>query len=368
MPNALRALLFVAASKEGRSVLLKIIAAIMCLFTFLIVIVQGFATSYVTVLGGSHNDVYSRAVDIVKEELQISNDFEPAYLCAVYYKNSNSPDVEINEIIDLIKKYFVFSKPKERTVSEDDIEKLQKRISDLKKTLSLEEKSDAPDSERIQKLTQRIEDAEKKLKTAEKTYADETGEEYFFYSSTELNDILKSAPFFLSDDDLTEITNYLLLVNPINNNEDFDFSDISFLDEDANSIQKRVVDIALSSKDYGIIPGYNQCEKWVEDVYQEAGCSRSGSHCAVCAGRAFSVSSDWGQIQVGAAVYGTASQQYGHVGIYLGNGLVIHNLSGVVKVQSLESWVKDFNGKCWGWDNRHNLSGNPLYNCVGGLI
>ncbi len=344
MSKVLRAALFVLASKEGRSVLLKIIAAIMCLFTFLMVILQGFATSYIAVLGGTHNDAYSQAVDMVKEELQISNDLEPSYLRAIYYKQNRDSEPDVNEVVNIIKCHFVFSQPKQRTITEDDIKKLQKRIDELNKKLEAEEKAAVPDSARIEELKQKIDKVEKKLKMAEKTYSDETGDEYFFYSSTELNAILTSAPFNLSDDDIT------------------------FFDEDINNIQKRIVDIALSSGDYGIIPGYNQCEKWVEDVYQEAGCSRSGSHCAICAGRAFSVSKDWSKIQVGATVYGTASQQYGHVGIYIGSGLVIHNLSGNVKVQSLESWVKDFNGKCWGWDNRHNLSGNPLYNCVGGLI
>lgn len=348
--------------------LLKIIAAIMCLFTFLMVILQGFATSYIAVLGGTHNDAYSQAVDMVKEELQISNDLESSYLRAIYYKQNRDSEPDVNEVVNIIKSHFVFSQPKQRTITEDDIKKLQKRIDELNKKLEAEEKAAAPDPARIEELKQKIEEVEKKLKKAEKTYSDETGDEYFFYSSTELNAILTSAPFNLSDDDLTEVTNYLLLMNSSGSSDDFDFSDITFFDEDINNIQKRIVDIALASGDYGIIPGYNQCEKWVEDVYQEAGCSRSGSHCAICAGRAFSVSKDWSKIQVGATVYGTASQQYGHVGIYIGSGLVIHNLSGNVKVQSLESWVKDFNGKCWGWDNRHNLSGNPLYNCVGGLI
>ena len=368
MSKALRAALFVLASKEGRSVLLKIIAAIMCLFTFLMVILQGFATSYIAVLGGTHNDAYSQAVDMVKEELQISNDLEPSYLRAIYYKQNRDSEPDVNEVVNIIKSHFVFSQPKQRTITEDDIKKLQKRIDELNKKLEAEEKAAAPDPARIEELKQKIDEVEKKLKKAEKTYSDETGDEYFFYSSTELNAILTSAPFNLSDDDLTEVTNYLLLMNSSSSSDDFDFSDVVFFDEDLNNIQKRIVDIALASGDYGIIPGYNQCEKWVEDVYQEAGCSRSGSHCAICAGRAFSVSKDWSKIQVGATVYGTASQQYGHVGIYIGSGLVIHNLSGNVKVQSLESWVKDFNGKCWGWDNRHNLSGNPLYNCVGGLI
>lgn len=55
----------------------------------------------------------------------------------------------------------------------------------------------------------------------------------------------------------------------------------------------------------------------------------------------------------------------GHVGIYIGNGQVIHNLSGTVKVQSLESWVEDFKGFAWGWENGKNLLGKNQYNCVG---
>ena len=45
----------------------------------------------------------------------------------------------------------------------------------------------------------------------------------------------------------------------------------------------------------------------------------------------------------------------GHVGIYIGNGQVIHNLSGTVKVQSLESWNEGFNGFAWGWENNKSL-------------
>lgn len=46
---------------------------------------------------------------------------------------------------------------------------------------------------------------------------------------------------------------------------------------------------------------------------------------------------------------------YGHVGIYICNGKVIHNLSGTVKVQSLESWVNDFKGFAWRWENEKSL-------------
>ena len=47
--------------------------------------------------------------------------------------------------------------------------------------------------------------------------------------------------------------------------------------------------------------------------------------------------------------------------------MVAHNIGGV-KIESLDSWVKNYKGVCWGWDNGKNLSGNSKYNCIGGLI
>ena len=49
---------------------------------------------------------------------------------------------------------------------------------------------------------------------------------------------MTSAPFNLSDDDLTEVTNYLLLMNSSGSSDDFDFSDVVFFDEDLNNIKK----------------------------------------------------------------------------------------------------------------------------------
>ena len=84
-------------------------------------------------------------------------------------------------------------------------------------------------------------------------------------------------------------------------------------------------------------------------------------------GRAWSVSKDWSQIQIGATVYGHAGNPYGHVGIYIGGGMVAHN-NGGVKVETLEHWISWYSGVCWGWENGYNLSGNPKYNSVGGHI
>lgn len=149
--------------------------------------------------------------------------------------------------------------------------------------------------------------------------------------------------------------------------KNIDISTLDFSNESAIEAQKKVVVVATNSAEYGIPASKGYCQAWVADVYQVAVGNRGHAASAVAAGRMWSVSKDWSQIQVGAAVYGYSSSQYGHVGIYIGNGMVAHNIGGV-KVETLESWVKSYKGICWGWENGKNLSGNPKYNCVGGLI
>lgn len=135
------------------------------------------------------------------------------------------------------------------------------------------------------------------------------------------------------------------------NNKDIDIGSIDFGDETVNDMQRKLVVVATNSENYGISAKSGYCQAWVADVYQAVTGSRGSAHCALCAAEKWAVSDDWSKIQVGATVYGYASNPYGHVGIYIGNGKVIHNLSGTVKVQSLESWVKDFKGFAWGWEN-----------------
>jgi hypothetical protein len=134
-----------------------------------------------------------------------------------------------------------------------------------------------------------------------------------------------------------------------------DIKDIDFSNETVNDTQKKIVAVATNSAKYGISARSGYCQAWVADVYQAVTGSRGSAHCALCAADMWAVSSDWSKIPVGATVYGYASNPYGHVGIYIGNGQVIHNLSGTVKVQSLESWVEGFNGFAWGWENCNNL-------------
>lgn len=147
-----------------------------------------------------------------------------------------------------------------------------------------------------------------------------------------------------------------IIFNVGNNTSKIDIGSIDFGDETVNDTQKKIVAVATNYQNYGISAGSGYCQAWVADVYQAVTGSRGSAHCALCAADMWAVSSDWSKIPVGATVYGYASNPYGHVGIYIGNGQVIHNLSGTVKVQSLESWVEDFKGFAWGWENGKKLN------------
>lgn len=140
------------------------------------------------------------------------------------------------------------------------------------------------------------------------------------------------------------------------NANDIDIGSIDFGNETVNDTQRKIVAVATNSESYGISVKSGYCQAWVADVYQAVTGKRGHAHCALCAADMWAVSNDWSKIQVGATVYGYSSSQFGHVGIYIGNGKVIHNLSGTVKVQSLESWIKDFKGFAWGWENEKILN------------
>ena len=129
-----------------------------------------------------------------------------------------------------------------------------------------------------------------------------------------------------------------------------DIKDLDFSNETVNDTQKKIVAVATNSAKYGISARSGYCQAWVADVYQAVTGSRGSAHCALCAADMWAVSSDFSQISVGATVYGYSSSKYGHVGIYIGNGMVAHNI-GEIKIQSLESWIEQYKGFCWGWEN-----------------
>lgn len=133
-----------------------------------------------------------------------------------------------------------------------------------------------------------------------------------------------------------------------------DIKDLDFSNETVNDTQKKIVAVATNSAKYGISARSGYCQAWVADVYQAVTGSRGSAHCALCAEDMWAVSSDFSQIPVGATVYGYSSSKYGHVGIYIGNGMVAHNI-GEIKIQSLESWIKTYKGFAWGWENANKL-------------
>lgn len=134
-----------------------------------------------------------------------------------------------------------------------------------------------------------------------------------------------------------------------------------------NELQAKVVEVAQNSASYGISAQAGYCQAWVCQVYYKAGACPAGTSvcCAVHAGQKWGVSTDWSQIQVGATVYGYSGSKYGHVGIYIGDGIVAHNVGGVA-FTDLDEWIKTYKGVCWGW-NGVDLTGGA-YPFTPGLI
>lgn len=129
--------------------------------------------------------------------------------------------------------------------------------------------------------------------------------------------------------------------------------------EEMNDLQQEVVKVAKNSAAYGCIQRKGMCQAWAYQVYYYAGaCAEyTTRHCALHAGCEWSVSTDWSQIPLGATVYGYSSSIYGHVGIYIGDGIVAHNVGGIA-FTDLDDWIKQYKGVCWGWNGRDLTGGS----------
>ena len=149
-------------------------------------------------------------------------------------------------------------------------------------------------------------------------------------------------------------TSLIYNIGGVSGGSGIDIKDLDFSNETVNDTQKKIVAVATNSVKYGISARSGYCQAWVADVYQAVTGSRGSAHCALCAADMWAVSSDFSQIPVGATVYGYSSSKYGHVGIYIGNGMIAHNI-GEIKIQSLESWIKTYKGFAWGWENSKKL-------------
>ena len=119
------------------------------------------------------------------------------------------------------------------------------------------------------------------------------------------------------------------------------------------NIQERVVAIAVNNQ--GTKPcTAGWCAAWVSGVYQAAGLGYPGGNAIDYWTRwSSSGSTDMENIPVGAVVVGSGSgsasgNKYGHVGIYIGDGMVVDN-PGYHRTISLNEWIAKQIGTCNGY-------------------
>ena len=116
----------------------------------------------------------------------------------------------------------------------------------------------------------------------------------------------------------------------------------------SNALQKKVASLARNNQGYReAVTG--ECAAWVSGVYAAAGLEYPG-------GNAIDYwdwwrgegSSDMSKVPVGAAVVGSGSMSsagltYGHIGIYIGSGLIAHNAGGnVATISTIEEFEDDY--------------------------
>lgn len=149
---------------------------------------------------------------------------------------------------------------------------------------------------------------------------------------------------------------YNLFVNGSNNAE-------------LTSMQNALLSVLQDLGSYsGIANGDGECQKFVRTVLEKLGVYAKGeARTAAIAGKKWTVSNDMNNIPVGATVYGKGSSSAGHVGIYIGNGMVVHNIGGEsnncsygglkgIKCESISSWNRKYKFTGWGWQGGVDLS------------
>lgn len=118
----------------------------------------------------------------------------------------------------------------------------------------------------------------------------------------------------------------------------------------ANSVQKKIADIARTADNGRIPTTADYCAQFVSLVYQAAGQPYPYGN-AIDFWNQWGVSTSKDDIPVGAVVcgsgVGTMGSIYGHVGVYLGDGEVSNNV-GSLSIESLESWCSWQTANCQG--------------------
>lgn len=106
------------------------------------------------------------------------------------------------------------------------------------------------------------------------------------------------------------------------------------------------------------------CSGWVYIVFKTAGISKFSGSAAQFYSK-WCHSSDRSQLRAGMVIAvnntggSAAGRKYGHVGIYLGNGIVRHFTQGKVSDMDVDTWIKKYGKVCtvrWGWNGGIVLS------------
>lgn len=132
-----------------------------------------------------------------------------------------------------------------------------------------------------------------------------------------------------------------------------------------NQKQRELLDILQNLSNYhGIENEDGYCQRFVRTVFEKLGVSGSAGSASEAA-RKWTVSSDMDHIPVGATVYGRGSSADGHVGIYIGNGMVVHNIGDSnncsygglrgIKCENISSWNRKYHFTGWGWQGGVDL-------------
>lgn len=139
---------------------------------------------------------------------------------------------------------------------------------------------------------------------------------------------------------------------PVTTTPSDDDKDTGNNNQGSSSLREQVAkNAAAGNSTFPALPGW--CAAWVSGVYSYTGITPPrGNAIDYWLKWSYSGSRSMDNIPVGACVissgWGAAGAEYGHIGIYLGNGKVASNV-GYIKIQSIESFDSDATATCRGY-------------------